>query len=89
MFFVLRVVLLVALIFWLSPLRPGQQPEQPQGAPEADFERVRRLVEAVERLSPRDREKAAETLREAGANMAGIARMPPLDRPTPLAADKR
>ena len=99
MFLLLRVAFLVGLIFWLSPLRPGREPERENArlsqaeTPGADLERVRRLVEAFDALSRQEREKAAETLRIVRAKMAAAAaeaaRLPAADDAIPSPAAGR
>jgi hypothetical protein len=67
MFVVLRIILFVGAIFWLSPLRPGLRPE-PRIVPKtlaeagahADLAGIERLIEALDMLPSRRSLSAAE-----------------------------
>jgi hypothetical protein len=94
MFLVLRIVLVVAAIFWLSPLRPGLETERKMveaAMPSADGSGISRWIQALETMPPRELAKAAGDLAVVGAKLAegaaGPSRKAPAERPA--SAEKR
>lgn len=81
MLLVLRIVVVVGAIFWLSPLRPPLPwaSQMVATAPQAErsgngeLDRVGRLVRAWEALSDDDRALALKGLSAIGPNLAGTA----------------
>jgi hypothetical protein len=92
---VLRIILFIGLIFWFSPLRPALEtelkalPKVPANAlAEVDLDRIGQLIQVLDPVAAKGRDRTAEKLLVIGANIGAVAPTSAPERNASRAAEK-